>query len=172
VMFQAGAGPTGGECVLHWNSPTGNDDPAKDMLKLNANDWVCLSGVQTGATGVVVSRFARFRVTHCDREPSYNGSPAAGFSSAGYELNCSLTGPDWNVSLVNPKVPTVLNTASAMGSHRLATSAIDVAGRPPSSASLAFFAASMSNPTTSKPAPMSRCANAWPSRPRPIRPTG
>ena len=112
VMFQTGAGPTGGEVVLHWNSSSGNDDQAEKVLKLNANDWICLSGVQVGPTGVTVPRFGWFRVTHCDREVAYNGSPAAGFSSAGYELNASLAGSDWNLSVFNPKVA-VGNTASA-----------------------------------------------------------
>src|SRR5258708_14765361 len=59
-----------------------------------------------------------------------------------------------------------------MGSQRRARSATDAAGRPPSSASLAFLVGSTSKPTTSKPGSSSRCANAWPSSPMPIRPTG
>src|SRR6516165_7077219 len=83
-------------------------------------------------------------------------SPSAGNNSL------STTASTWSV----------LNTASTMGSQCRARSATDEAGRPPSSASLAVVAGSTSKPTTSKPASSRRCANAWPNRPRPIRPIG
>src|ERR1700716_1111045 len=59
-----------------------------------------------------------------------------------------------------------------MGSQRFATSAMEAAALPPSSANLTFLAGSTSNPITSKPAPSRRCASAWPNRPTPMSPTG
>src|SRR5262249_10656803 len=65
----------------------------------------------------------------------------------------------------------VLNTASTIGSQLRAMS-MTQAALPPSSASLAFFAASTSKPATENFAAINRRASTSPIRPRPITPTG
>jgi hypothetical protein len=123
VAFQT-SGATGGEVLLHWTPPNAalnTPEEAEKALALRANDWIVLSGVERNPiTGGLVPRFQWYRVTHCDQEPTYNGSPSAAFSGAGYELYASLTGQDWNVSLINPRSaaaialpPTVNGTACA-----------------------------------------------------------
>ena len=83
-------------------------------------------------------------------------SPSTGSTSR------STTASTWSVS----------NTASTIGSHCRASSAIEAAASPPSVASRAVLTASMSRPITRSPAPISRRANASPIRPTPTSPTG
>jgi len=94
-----GDGSTGGEILLQDNDPK--------MLKLRPNDWVLLSGVYTyrqpgGATVLSnVPAFQWYRVSDCDVEPEPSGM------NPSQQIYATLIGQDWNMDVVNPRLPNV-----------------------------------------------------------------
>jgi hypothetical protein len=113
IAFQ-GDGSTGGEVLLHWTAAQNstNDEEAKRVLKLRANDWILLAASIPGSSPVI-PRFQWYRVTHCDHEPTYSTATYAHFNNAnGYEVYATLMGQDWNTGLTNPLVTTA-NTVGA-----------------------------------------------------------
>src|SRR5205807_1086835 len=72
-----GDGSTGGEVLLYIPAAksAANTATAAERLKLRANQWILLAGIQNGldnsGTVVPIGRFQWYRVTHCDTEPEF-----------------------------------------------------------------------------------------------------
>ncbi len=100
-------GTTGGEVQLLWPG-TGlaqnavNDQVAAQRLKLKANDWILLGGIQVFPANPQprrIHRFQWYRVSDCDDEVSHNGTQ--------YERYATLIGQDWNTGLLNQQATLV-----------------------------------------------------------------
>jgi hypothetical protein len=96
-----GGGVTGGEFLLVSSDA--------EQLKVRPNQWIMVSGVLP-APNSTIGRFQWYRVTECDPAPTLNQSTSM------YELNATLMGQDWNLSVSAPAPPSyIYSTLTAQG---------------------------------------------------------
>ncbi len=85
-----GGGVSGGEFLLVSSDA--------DQLKVRPNQWIMVSGVLPSPNSTI-GRFQWYRVTECDPAPTLNTQTNV------YELNVTLMGQDWNLSVSAPAPP-------------------------------------------------------------------
>jgi hypothetical protein len=99
-----GVGYAGGEALLTWSVPqtAANDELAKStILKVRSQQWLMLSGNATHRSGVVLPTFRWYRVTDAETEPEYHTAESH------YALAVSLSGQDWDTTLLNQEATIV-----------------------------------------------------------------
>jgi hypothetical protein len=104
-----GGGITGGEVLLGWTAAqsSANEDLAKELLKLRANDWIMLSGTLTHVTAPAIPVFKWYRVSDLEAEIAYNTTLGQ------YERYVTLVGPDWDT--VNIQTPRAVIVDGVVG---------------------------------------------------------